>query len=215
MVRSNKQVLSGGKSYKNNLSKKHGIEEVLFNKDSRLEYLTGFHKRKLERQKKAQEFNKEQERQQKIEERKRVRSERKKDIEAQMHKFKETMKEVGDYIGSENESDTDSWRGFSDDESKHEVRSILKKCVDVYTDDTTVDIEQLEPNENFEFLAKANNVELENSKRILDESIDRAKKYAKFLGVDNKLKKKKKFRYLTKSERKNNQRKANANKRRK
>ena len=62
-------------------------------------------------------------------------------------------------------------------------------------------------------------MKLEKSEQILDQSIERAKKYAKFLGVEeksgNKSKKNKKFRYLTKNERRQNQRKANNNKRRK
>lgn len=233
--RTNRQILTQGKNYVAKQAKKHGADEVTFDKDSRLDFLTGFHKRKLQRQKKAQEFNKEQERQAKIEERKKVREERKKEMEEQLKKFKETMKEVGDYIGSDLEEDQDTssdeedeatsekedeksgelWNGFSDGES-NDVKPILKKHREVYDDETQVDIEPLEANDNFEYLAKANNVKLEQSKKILDESIERAKKYAKFLGMDDKQKKqkKKKFRYLTKAERRNNQRKAQANKHR-
>lgn len=82
-----------------------------------------------------------------------------------------------------------------------------------------VEIETLEPNENFAYLAEVNNVKLEQSEKVLKQSITRATKYAKFLGMgddeDSKKKKKKKFRYLTKGERRVNQMKANANKRRK
>ena len=82
---------------------------------------------------------------------------------------------------------------------------------------TTVELETLEPNDNFEYLAQLNNVKLEKAEKVLKQSINRATKYAKFLGVDEKQKKKprvKKFRYLTKNERRINQRKANDNKRR-
>ncbi|SCU95146.1 LADA_0G13806g1_1 [Lachancea dasiensis] len=230
--RTNRQILTQGKNYVAKQAKKFGADEVNFDKDSRLDYLTGFHKRKLERQKKAQEFNKEQARLMKVEERRKMREQRQLDAEEQMRKFKETMKEVGDYVGSDNERDDGqdeeeegeekrgqdvsdgerSWDGFSD--SEEGVRPILKKSHQVYEDDTEVDIEPLEPNENFEFLASANNVKLERSAKVLDESIERAAKYAKFLGMDDKPKKKKKFRYLTKSERRSNQKKADNNKRR-
>ncbi|CUS24112.1 LAQU0S14e00386g1_1 [Lachancea quebecensis] len=225
--RTNRQILTQGKNYVAKQARKFGADEVNFDKDSRLEYLTGFHKRKLERQKKAQDFIKEQGRQAKIEERKQMREQRRKEAEEQMRKFKETMKEVGDYIGSDQEQDDeekdgadgsaseDSWNGFSDDDQESDVKPILKKMKQVYEDDTQVDIEPLEPNENFEYLATLNNVKLEQSKKVLDDSIERAAKYAKFLGMDEKPKKKKKFRYLSKAERRQNQKKANDNKRRK
>ncbi|CAR24747.1 Ribosomal RNA-processing protein 17 [Lachancea thermotolerans] len=230
--RTNRQILTQGKNYVAKQARKFGADEVNFDKDSRLEYLTGFHKRKLERQKKAQDFIKEQDRLAKIEERKQMREQRRKEAEEQMRKFKETMKEVGDYIGSDQEQEEDeqdgkdkegvdgsaseeSWNGFSDDDQENDVKPILKKTKQVYEDDTQVDIEPLEPNENFEYLATLNNVKLEQSKKVLDDSIERAAKYAKFLGMDEKPKKKKKFRYLSKAERRQNQKKANDNKRRK
>ncbi|SCU88846.1 LANO_0D03246g1_1 [Lachancea nothofagi CBS 11611] len=228
-ARTNRQILTQGKGYVAKQAKKYGADEVNFDKDSRLDYLTGFHKRKVERQKKAQDFNKEQDRQFKIEERRKMREQRQKKADEQLKKFKESMKEVGDYLGSDEEQGIDedegddkqteliedsdaenSWDGFSDDG----VKPILKKSQQVYEDDTEVDIEPLEPNENFEYLANINNVKLERSVKVLDESIERAAKYAKFLGMDDKPKKKKKFRYLTKQERKHNQKKADNNKRR-
>ncbi|GMM58731.1 Rrp17 protein [Maudiozyma humilis] len=231
--KTNRQLLTKGKNYATKQLKKFGTDEVGFDKDSRLDYLTGFHKRKLERRKKAQESIKEQERQLRIEERKKVRDERKKQMDEQMKRFKETLdiqaeieemktenNKKGEKKDEVNESD-DSWNGFSDDESDSSVKPILKTNVlgtAIYDDETVVEVESLEPNENFEFLAKTNNVELSKSEKILDESITRAKKYAKFLGMDDskdkKKQKKKKFRYLTKNERKNNQRKAYQNKHR-
>ncbi|SSD61505.1 related to Ribosomal RNA-processing protein 17 [Saccharomycodes ludwigii] len=247
-LRTNREILTSGKSYVSKKKKSHSVEEVLFDKDSRLDFLTGFHKRKVERQKKAQDFIKEQERQMRIEERKRVRDERKKDMEGQLIKLKESMKEVGDYVGSDNENDIDSkeeeeeeeWNGFDEEEESVDkenknstdeegnIKPILRRKTAEETlnfeDETQVEIESLEPNENFEFLAKLNHVKLEKSEKVLNDSINRANKYAKFLGIEdttnktnsNKVsKKKKKFRYLTKNERRENQRKANRNKYRK
>lgn len=242
--KTNRQILTKGKSYANKQSRKFGTDEVGFDKDSRLDFLTGFHKRKLQRQKNAQEFNKEQERLARIEERKKVRAERKKQMDEQMRRFKETLdiqEEIanaregkGDDIKKVIEDENESWEGFSDDDDVadsvdqeeavgDEVKPILKSKVAkaVYDDETTVQIETLEPNENFEYLAKLNNVKLEQSEKVLTQSITRATKYAKFLGLDEekemkkKKKSNKKFRYLTKNERRDNQRKAYNNKHRK
>ncbi|CAI4038271.1 hypothetical protein SMKI_04G6130 [Saccharomyces mikatae IFO 1815] len=232
-VHTNRQILTRGKSYATKQSKKFGTDEVTFDKDSRLDYLTGFHKRKLQRQKKAQEFVKEQERLRRIEERQKIRQERKEVMEEQLKTFKESLNleaeiedaKNGDTKGFEAESD-ESWRGFDsdkeaseDDRNERGVKPILKKgaITEVYDDSTTVELESLEPNDNFEYLAHLNNVKLEKAEKVLNQSINRATKYAKFLGVDDKQKKKprvKKFRYLTKNERRMNQRKANDNKRR-
>ena len=53
--------------------KDHAIEEISFDNSAREEYLTGFHKRKLQRKKYAEEQAAEKARQEKIELRKQVR----------------------------------------------------------------------------------------------------------------------------------------------
>lgn len=59
------------------LSKKrkvaHAVEEINFDTDARQEYLTGFHKRKLQRVKRAQEEAAKREKEEKLEARKQVR----------------------------------------------------------------------------------------------------------------------------------------------
>ena len=52
----------------------HAIEEISFDTDARSEYLTGFHKRKLQRIKNAQEQAAKREREEKVQFRKQVRS---------------------------------------------------------------------------------------------------------------------------------------------
>nr|CAO98871.1 hypothetical protein [Nakaseomyces delphensis] len=242
MARSNREILTRGKNYVTKQAKKFGAEEVTFDKDSRLDFLTGFHKRKVARQKKAQEFHKEQDRLQKIEERKKVRDERKQQIEEQLKQFKAGLDLDIDDDDDDDEQkkqkkklrkeklkplEDEVWEGFKSDEEQaggeidgdeDSVKPILKKNTE-YTDQTVVEVETLEPNENFEYLAQINNVKLEQSEKVLSQSITRATKYAKFLGMgdedEKKKKSKKKFRYLTKGERRHNQMKANANKRRK
>ncbi|QLQ78282.1 hypothetical protein HG537_0A05290 [Torulaspora globosa] len=221
--RSNRQILSQGKKYAEKKQKKFGTDEVSFDKDSRLEYLTGFHKRKLQRQKKAKEFIKEQERLNKIEERKNIRDERKRQLDERLRNFKQGL-ELGsdaddneDSEGDDEEDEAEEWNGFESDSEETAVKPILKT---VYSDNSSVSVETLEPNDNFAYLAKVNNVNLNESDKVLKQSIVRAGKYAKFLGMADKdtektKQKKKKFRYLTKTERKKNQYKANANKRRK
>lgn len=53
--------------------RQHTIEEIKFDDEARIEYLTGFHKRKLQRAKHAQEQAAEQARLEKIETRRQVR----------------------------------------------------------------------------------------------------------------------------------------------
>lgn len=120
--RSNREILTGGKKYIQRQNKKHGVDEVTFDKGSREEYLTGFHKRKLQRQKKAQEFHKEQERLARIEERKRLRDERKRDLQTQLQKFNESVKDVTNYDNSDDEYDKEKGRFQleQDDQSEEE-----------------------------------------------------------------------------------------------
>ncbi|KAG7195334.1 pre-60S ribosomal particles component [Scheffersomyces spartinae] len=241
--RSNREILTGGKKYVQKQANKHRVEEVVFDKDSRKEYLTGFHKRKVQRQKKAAEYHKEQERLARIEQRKEIREERKKDFELQLALFNKTMKDIGDDDeGEDDENDSlNEWDGFggSDDEYEHndnKVLTLLEKKLrgilqhkEIYSagddnatnalveDETEVVVESLEnpifANNALEDKAVANNVHLEKSEKVLEQSILRAKKYAISLGVaepsfkDKMNKKKKKFRYLTKGERRQNLRK--------
>lgn len=248
--RRNREILTGGKKYAQKAAKKHRVAEVVFDKESRTEYLTGFHKRKLQRQKKAQEYNKEQDRLGRIEERRQVREERKKDMENQLEQFNKTMVDITHLDDSDAEDKEDGWTGFdkkamadSDSESEQEpeeqeIQEPLKGILhhkEVYTldkstellplssaiidDETTVTVESLDnpvlvrdQAANLEAMARANNVNIEKSEEVLDSSIKRAKNYAVVCGVakpgpGDKKQKKKKFRYLTKAERRENTRK--------
>lgn len=234
-VRSNREILTGGKKYLQKQAKKYGVDEVVFDKASREEYLTGFHKRKVERQKKAIEYNKEQDRLAKIEERKLVRDERQREFEQQLKQLKESKTML---LNSEDEKESDEeWEGFvegdeeSDDDSQ--VKGILQRKqvykIDnpealgdaVVDEETTVTVETLEnpysatiAQTSLEAMAKANNVDLNKSEEILEKAITRAKNYAVVCGVSKPKPKtkKKKFRYLTKSERQVNNRKAKLSK---
>lgn len=218
--RPNRDLLTGGKKYTENRAKKHLVEEVKFDPESRQEYLTGFHKRKLERQKKAQEYHKEQERLAKIEERKQIKLEKEKEMLEGLKRYKEALRDIN---GSDYESDNS---GAEDDEEKEEIievhedeewdgipdvkpQGILKRKIG----EDEVIIEDLS-NGKIEEIASLNFVNLKKSEQILEESIDRAKKYAVAGAKKEKKQTKKKFRYLTKAERRANNRKAKDNKRR-
>lgn len=249
--RTNREILTGGKRYHQRQSKKYGVDEVVFDKDSRQEYLTGFHKRKLERKKKAQQFHKEQERLAKIEERKQTRDEKQRNFEEQLSQFaaaKGLDAQVNeDSEGKNDRGNEDEWTGFGGDDEEKDGQNekldssddenlkgiLLRKHVfkiedpqvlgdAVVDDETTVVVESLENPYNaslaqrsLEAAAKANNVHLEKLDEILENSITRAKKYAIVCGVSKPKptpQKKKKFRYLTKSERHANNAKAKLSK---
>ncbi|ODV96789.1 hypothetical protein PACTADRAFT_48603 [Pachysolen tannophilus NRRL Y-2460] len=255
MGKQNREILTGGKKYAQKQQKKHRVDEVVFDKESREEYLTGFHKRKIQRQKKAQEFNKERERLAKIEERKKIRDERKEVVAKQLERYNEQLKDLsgivddsdeGDNIDDESSSgkltETEEWEGFKDDDGVVEkisngngnkdtidlnVKGILKRK-EVYPSNpdilhaangedgvVTVTIESMDPDNSdsdddfgssndLEAIAKKNNVELAKSQEVLKKSIQRAKEYAKIVQNEERPKKKKKFRYLSKSERRQN-----------
>lgn len=61
-----------GKSVKGSRKIATAIDEITFNASAREEYLTGFHKRKLQRVQKAKEENIRKEREEKIKARKKV-----------------------------------------------------------------------------------------------------------------------------------------------
>ncbi|GMG21545.1 unnamed protein product [Ambrosiozyma monospora] len=98
----NREILTQGKRYSTKKSKQHRVEEVTFDKEKRVEYLTGFHKRKLQRKARAQEFAAEQERLARLEERKKIREER-------QGRVKERLQELNSNIPgiSDDESDDD------------------------------------------------------------------------------------------------------------
>lgn len=225
MVRTNREILTGGKKYIQRQQKKFGVDEVVFDKDSRQEYLTGFHKRKVQRQKKAQEYIKEQERIARVEERKRLRDERKKDLETQLKQFNSNVLQVSS-------DDDEDWDGFGKDEDSEEEEDekepenqvvnevyhvspeLVEESQAIIDDDTTVTIEAVDNPlmtdiQDLQEKAKANNVDLSRAQEVLQQSIKRAQNYAITVNGKDKDKdrRKKKFRYLTKTERRDKVRK--------
>lgn len=254
MGKPNREILSGGKKYHQKKTRAHQVDEVVFNKDDRVEYLTGFHKRKLQRKKKAQEYLAEQERLNRLEERRQIREERQTQIQKRLEEinktkndlrisdssddedddFKDTKKRKVRKESDDEDNDSDEnteWTGFNDDndadndddddqdddqdETNLAKHGIMKQIYRIDDEDASVtgkSVVTIESIDNDDFdsnginskIAQLNHVDLSKSKEVLDKSIERAKKYARLVGVDNKPKKikKKKFRYLSKTERK-------------
>ncbi|KAH8664314.1 nucleolar protein 12-domain-containing protein [Xylariales sp. PMI_506] len=72
----------------------HTIEEINFDDSSRAEYLTGFHKRKVQRVKRAQEEAVKREKQEKLETRKQIREERKREVEEHVQHVNALLREA-------------------------------------------------------------------------------------------------------------------------
>jgi len=93
------------------------IEEISFDNDARHEYLTGFHKRKQQRIKHAQEEAAKKARQERIEIRKQAREDRKREVEEHVTMVNKMLEESG-AAGAEGQGDdseeADAWEGFPD-----------------------------------------------------------------------------------------------------
>ncbi|RYP24509.1 hypothetical protein DL765_000529 [Monosporascus sp. GIB2] len=198
----------------------HAVEEIKFDAGARDEYLTGFHKRKVQRAKRAQEEAAKKARQEKIDLRRQLREERKKEIEEHVQHVTSILKQVerAGYIDEEEvvsgEEEGGEWGGFEDvpaaETLDHEEE---------YVDEdrfTTVTVESV--NVSRDGLVKPTEEEsdeeggegLQGTAKQGDESTSG--------GTDRTLKpkkKKQKFRYETKVERQQNQRREKARKRRK
>ncbi|KAI5924757.1 nucleolar protein 12-domain-containing protein [Camillea tinctor] len=97
----------------------HGVEEIKFDNEARVDYLTGFHKRKVQRAKQAQEQAAKKARQDKIEFRKHLREDRKRQAEEHVQHVEAILKEAqqAGYIdGGDNDNDSEDgeWGGFQD-----------------------------------------------------------------------------------------------------
>ncbi|PHH71473.1 hypothetical protein CDD82_6493 [Ophiocordyceps australis] len=97
------------------------VQEITFDNDARQEYLTGFHKRKLQRVKYAQEQAAKQARLERLEARKQMRDERRRDVEQHVETVNRLLRESGAVVDpvappsdQEQDSGNDEWSGFPD-----------------------------------------------------------------------------------------------------
>ncbi|PTB62764.1 hypothetical protein BBK36DRAFT_37079, partial [Trichoderma citrinoviride] len=102
--------------------RKYGVEEVSFDFDARHEYLTGFHKRKQQRIKHAQEEAAKRAREERLRTRKQIREERKREVEQHVEHVNRLLRESGaievddteEQSGDEGEANDGEWDGFPD-----------------------------------------------------------------------------------------------------
>ena len=93
-------------------------ESCTFDSEARAEYLTGFHKRKVERRNKALQKTKEEERTSKLAMRADLRAQRKAELEQRMQAYRAEL-------GLEEEDDDEEWHGFTtDDKTKKSLWAV-------------------------------------------------------------------------------------------
>ncbi|KAL2068585.1 hypothetical protein VTL71DRAFT_14922 [Oculimacula yallundae] len=105
----------------------HKIEEINFDNDARADYLTGFHKRKVQRAKRAQEEAIKKGREERVEMRKQLREERKQELTEHVSAINAALRAAGDPDVLDSSSDSEAWGGISDDESTSKSKSSKKK----------------------------------------------------------------------------------------
>lgn len=190
----NRELLTkGDQIYARKKNKKFGVDEVTFDRDARKEYLTGFHKRKVQRKEKAAERAKEMERQEKIEARKKLRQERKEQVERELKRLNDAMKEINGEDDSDSspeqaaagsDSDFSDWDGIEgNSEGSINGRNGILKNKQKYSDDTNDDGVTTVTVEEFNFddeepsdkpLPVDENVDLSKSEEVLKSSLAKA-----------------------------------------
>ncbi|KAL1304924.1 hypothetical protein AAFC00_003838 [Neodothiora populina] len=145
----------GGKggNFKSKNSKSSGgrpkpVEELKFDPAARQDYLTGFHKRKLQRIKHAQEENAKKEREERVVHRREIREERKRDLEAHVAEVNAQVRamnpDMQDSDAEEGDGEDGEWDGITEETEVHVVKP---DGVDEYVDEdkfTTVTIETMD-----------------------------------------------------------------------
>ncbi|KAG6011978.1 hypothetical protein E4U43_008009 [Claviceps pusilla] len=182
------------------------IEEISFDDTARQEYLTGFHKRKLQRIKHAQEEAAKRAREEKLESRKQIREERRREVAEHVETVNRMLRESGAVSADVDEGDNDSeaddadeWDGFPDkpdlDIVDHEEEYVDE---DRYT---TVTVESVSVSREGLNRPDQLDEEAEEQARKKREEAERQEVEVKNKKPLWQKKKKKKFRYETKLER--------------
>ncbi|EKV05568.1 Protein required for cell viability Rrp17, putative [Penicillium digitatum] len=180
------------------------VEEVNFDSESRQEWLTGFHKRKVQRAKHAQENAAKRYKEEKREARKKIREDRKKDFEQAMAEHKAVLKrmkeDAGDLGEMEGEKEEEDWEGIEEPPAVDYEAEYIDE--DKYT---TVTVEEMDASrEGLLKAAKGEDSENEEEKKypVESEADTKAKKRKPRSAASEAARKKKRnFRYETKVER--------------
>ncbi|KAL7817028.1 nucleolar protein 12 domain-containing protein [Trichoderma aethiopicum] len=184
--------------------RKYGVEEVSFDFDARHEYLTGFHKRKQQRIKHAQEEAAKRAREERLRTRAQIREERKREVEQHVEHVNKLLRESGaievddteEQSGEEGEANDGEWDGFPDrpnlDIVDHEEEYIDEdRYTTVTVESVSISRDGLERPEKPQEKAEGEDQKEEPEKAPQDQS----------KGPARPKKKKQKFRYESKIER--------------
>ncbi|KZF26850.1 hypothetical protein L228DRAFT_243376 [Xylona heveae TC161] len=194
------------------------IEEILFDPSARQDYLAGFHKRKQQRIKNAQEAAIKREKAEKAEDRKKLREGRKLEMERHVEAFNALLRESGEKeSGSDDQGDSEDeeWGGFEEPPAiDHEAEYIDE---DRYTTVTVKDMDLSKIDQSSSDEDEGENSEHEGKhvqKGNVAEKASGVNKPGKRTWTKEKpeqpKKKKKKFRYESKAERQSTRRKERA-----
>ncbi|KAK3700105.1 hypothetical protein LTR37_016108 [Vermiconidia calcicola] len=175
--------------------------ELIFDPAARQEYLTGFHKRKLQRIENARDAAMKREKEERVKDRRQLRDQRKEDLEKQVAEFNAELRKLNPDVSDAEESGAESWAGV--DEVAAPVAPEVAQDEEYVDEDkyTTVTVEAMDgEDEDEEEAAHAKTKEEEARKAKADEAAKASKK--RIWNKDGQTKaKKKKFRYESKAER--------------
>ncbi|KAI4167539.1 MAG: hypothetical protein LQ343_007137 [Gyalolechia ehrenbergii] len=189
------------------------LEEIRFDSDAREEYLTGFHKRKLQRIKHAKEEALKKEREEKVAARKVLRETRKVDREKHVEAVNAAVADAEDPIQDNEPSDGqgEQWNGVEEaasidheddyrDEDRHTVVTV--EAVDVSRDglQRRQDVSESEDKESIAQNLPEGALKGPSYERKLNRNKERTQPNLK--SEPRPKKKKKKFRYESKADRK-------------
>ncbi|RPA81730.1 hypothetical protein BJ508DRAFT_414631 [Ascobolus immersus RN42] len=182
------------------------VEAVEFDREKRRDYLTGFHKRKLARIKQAKEIAATKEKELKREARKELREERKKEVEEMAKALHDEARKAAAFARGVNESDMET---DEEDELTAPATTDIQTGEDEFVDEeldgeqklSTVRIEPMDLD------ADTSSEEESEEEDDGKEKDGRKNNMAKKKKSDKPKVKKKKFRYLTAGERKQDRRK--------
>ncbi|EXJ78967.1 hypothetical protein A1O3_08467 [Capronia epimyces CBS 606.96] len=185
------------------------VQEITFDPTARQEYLTGFHKRKLQRAKHAQEIAEQKARAERVIARRKLREQRKADLERHVEEINAMIRPISPDSGSEDagtDSD-DEWTGLSEPDPEpidHEAEYIDE---DKYT---TVTVEAMDVSREGILNAQVDPDSKEHKQADLVDAEDSTSVKKKRIWkkenpkdkAERSRKKKRSFRYESKAERK-------------
>ncbi|KAK3718920.1 hypothetical protein LTR37_004836 [Vermiconidia calcicola] len=176
--------------------------ELIFDTAARQEYLTGFHKRKLQRIENARDAAMKREKEERVKERRQLRDQRKEDLEKQVAEFNAELRKLNPDI-SDAEPGADGEQGWVGIEEVAIPAPEVAQDEEYVDEDkyTTVTVDAMDGEDEDEEEAEHARAKEEEAKKARAEAAAKASK-KRIWNKDGQTKaKKKKFRYESKAER--------------